>query len=127
MPLQPFAEFLQAFVECDARGVAENIPRERNVREAMANVADTVVLGNFRLDVFLVEHARDGLGDFLHGVVMAAPNVENLVCRFRHFERKAARLRDVLDVNEIALLPSIFARYALNWSDGTAWTTISIA
>jgi hypothetical protein len=103
---QPLRELDHAGFEPDPRLVAEQLPREGDVGEAVPDVTHTGVARRLRRDLD-AEHRRQLLGEFAHRQAGDAADVDDLRVRAARFEREPCRARNVVHRHEVASLEPV--------------------
>src|SRR3954447_17086460 len=88
--------------------VMQHLSCASNIGKTVTNIADAVFSGNLWFKMSLAHYCRHSLGEFRNRVLIATGNVEDAADRLWRFERQAARLSNVVDVDKITLLVSIF-------------------
>ena len=103
---EPLRQLRHPVVEDDSGLVAEFLPSERDVGEAMPDVAGTVLLPQLRLDIH-TELAREHLGDAQHRRRVACSEVDGAEIASARLESSLDAGRDVCDVHEVTALAAV--------------------
>ena len=109
--LEPASQVHEPFLQAHVRPVAQHLARQRDIGEAVADVAHPVLAGDFRPHVLLAQAARHLLRHGADGVPASAAHVEDAARRLRRFERQPAGARHVVDADEIPLLQSVLVKH----------------
>src|SRR5439155_25675116 len=98
----------QTIFQRNSRLVPQFTPNLADIGEAVANITSSVAARDFRLDVFLIQHASDTLRNLYDRIFISAAHIENLSNSFASFKLQPACLYDVVDIDEVQGLISVF-------------------
>src|SRR3954454_13300389 len=104
LALEPAGQFRHSALESHAWLVAEPSPRQGDVGEALAHVADPILAADLRLYLLAADHPRPARRDLAGGATLAPPAVLPLPALVVALAREKAGAGHVVDVHEVAPL-----------------------